>query len=137
DVSSRLRDMTICHCLIKCVIRGAGERNYVALSTRSMGLETLDHIVSVGAEGEHECVVAGAAVEGETYRSGGQRDRIDGIIAGAAFDHQMIAKITALSMVDRNLSRQPPDRDQSTGSRDVDVVVAVGPIDRHGVGRTV
>ena len=85
DVGTRLRDMTVCDRLIECVIRGAVERDHVTLRARPMGLETLDHIVSIGAGGEHERIVADATVEGEADRSGRQCGRIDGVVAGAAY----------------------------------------------------
>src|SRR5215472_15079718 len=137
DIGSRLRDMTVCDRLSKCVIRRAHKRHEIALTARSMGLETLDQIVSIAAEVEHERVVAGVALKGEIYCPSGQCGRIDGVVAGAAFDHQMITKITALRMVDGNLIRQSTDRDQSPGRRDVDLVVAAGAVDRHSVGRAV
>jgi len=97
-----------------------------------MGFETLDHIVSVGAEGEHECVIAETTVDGEADRSSRERGRVDGVVAGAANDHEIIA---ALGVVDRNLSGQSADRDEATGSSDVDGVVLAAAVDRHGVGR--
>ncbi len=88
----------------------------------------IDEVVARAAD---DPVVAVTAVEREVDPAGGDRRRVDGVVAGAAIDDELISCFDAS---DRQPLRQPVDHQGPAAVDETDGVVAIGAVDGHGVG---
>src|SRR5262249_35412258 len=94
-------------------------------------IATKETVVAAAAKQD---VVARPAIEGEHRVFGRQRHGREGIVAGATGDDE---RIGCLRGADGDELRQTGDRQRAALAQHVDVVVALGAVDGHAVGREV
>ena len=116
------------------VVAVAEQRDIVA-ATADHGVVAVAAYQGVVALASGDGVVAGTAIDREADDTGREAGSGDDVVASTAIDDELV--VGSLGAGKGNRCGQAGDRDRASRSRHLNVVVAVGAVDGHAIGRAV